>query len=84
MVVDENRLRNLTNVDRSTPLVMQDWGNFSGYQYDYSEGGSFYRQWWLVKQRTMMFVVYESSVQIEDTDSDEIDRIVRSLTVNGS
>ena len=84
MVVDENRLRNLTNVDRSTPLVMQDWGNFSGYQYDYSEDGSFYRQWWLVKQRTMMFVVYESSVEIEDTDSDEIDRIVRSLTVNGS
>ena len=84
MVVDENRLRNLTNVDRSTPLTLQDWGDFSGYQYDYAERGSFFRQWWLVNQRTMMFIVYESRVELDDAVSDEIDRIVNSMTVNES
>ena len=82
--VDENRLRNLTNVDRSTPLTLQDWGDFSGYQYDYAERGSFFRQWWLMKQKTMMFIVFESRVALDDAVSDEIDRIVNSVTVNES
>ena len=83
-VVDKERLRNLTNVDRSTRLAWQDWGGFSGYQYDYSERGSFFRQWWLVNQRTIIFVVYESSVELQQTDIDEIDRIVNSMTANES
>ena len=83
-VVDKERLRNLTNVDWSTPLAWQDWGGFSGYQYDYSARGSFFRQWWLVNQRTIIFVVYESSVELQDTDIDELDRIVNSMTVNES
>jgi hypothetical protein len=83
-VIDKARLRIMTNLDRSTPLTWQDWGNFSGYQYDYSERGSFYRQWWLVNQRTMIFVVYESSAEIEKTNIEEVDRIVKSLTVDGS
>jgi len=83
-VVDKERLRNLTNVDRSTPLAWQDWGGFSGYQYDYSERGSFFRQWWLVNQRTIIFVVYESSVELQETDIGEIDRIVNSMTANES
>jgi hypothetical protein len=81
-VVDKDRLRNMTNVDRSTPLTWQDWGDFSGYQYDYSERGSFFRQWWLVDQRTIIFVVYESSVEIEGADIDEVNRIVNSMTAN--
>ena len=83
-VIDNERLRMMTNVDRSTPLSWHDWGNYSGYQYDYSERGSFFRQWWLIKQRTVIFVVYESSVEIEAADIKEIDRIVKSLTVGGS
>ena len=83
-LVTKERLRNMTNVDRSTPLTWQDWGNFSGYQYDYSERGSFFRQWWLVNQRTMIIVVYESNAEIEDADIEEVDRIVKSLTVDGS
>ena len=83
-VVDKERLRNMTNVDQSSPLAWQDWGDFSGYQYDYPEGGAFFRQWWLVHQRTMIFVVYESSVEIEASDIEEVDRIVKSLTVGGS
>ena len=83
-VVDKEVLRNLTNVEWSTPLAWQDWGGFSGYQYDYSERGSFFRHWWLVNQRTIIFVVYESSVELQETDIDEIDRIVNSMTVNES
>jgi len=82
IVVDENRLRNLTNVDHSTPLTLQDWGEFSGYQHDYEERGSFYRQWWLVNQTTMMFIVYESNVELDDADIREIDRIVNSMTAD--
>jgi hypothetical protein len=82
--VGDDRLRNLTNVDRSTPLTLQDWGDFSGYQYDYAERGSFFRQWWLVNQRTMMFIVYESRVELDDALGDEIDRVVNSITVNES
>jgi len=81
-VVDKEALRNLTNVDLATSLTWQDWGDFSGYQYDYPEGGSFFRQWWLVNQRTLIFVVYESSVEPEVADTDEIDRIVSSMTAN--
>lgn len=84
MDVGEDRLRNLTNVDRSTPLTLQNWGDFSGYQYDYAERGSFFRQWWLVNQRTMMFIVFESRIELDDAVSDEIDRIVNSVTVNES
>jgi len=82
--VGKERLRLLTNVNWSTPLAWQDWGGFSGYQYDYSERGSFFRQWWLANQRTIIFVVYESSVELQETDIDEIDRIVNSMTVNES
>jgi len=82
--VGKERLRLLTNVEWSTPLAWQDWGDFSGYQYEYSEHGSFFRQWWLANQQTIIFVVYESSVELQETDIDEIDRIVNSMTVNES
>ena len=82
--VPKETLRNMTNVDRSTPLTWQDWGDYSGYQYDYSEGGSSYRQWWLVNQRTIIFVVYEASAEPTDIEIDEIDEIVNSMTVNES
>jgi len=81
-LVDKERLRNLTNVDRSTPLTWQDWGDFSGYQMDYSEGASFFRQWWLANKSTLIFAVYESSVAPEDSDIDDLDKIINSMTVS--
>jgi hypothetical protein len=83
-VVDTDVLRNMTNVDQSTPLSWHDWGDFSGYQYDYTEGDSSYRQWWLVNRQTILFVVYESRVEPTDIDVHEIDRMVNSMTVNRS
>ena len=80
--VSKEILRNMTNVDRSIPLTWQDRGDYSGYQYEYSEGGSSYRQWWLANQRTIVFVVYESSVEPKDIEVYEIDKIVNSMTVN--
>lgn len=82
--VSEEILRNMTNVDWSTPLIWQNWGDYSGYQYDYSEGGSFYRHWWLANERTIIFVVYDSNVESNDIEINEIDRIVKSITVNKS
>ena len=81
IAVSEDRLRNMTNVDASTPLTWQKWGDYSGYQYDYLERGSFYRQWWLVNERTMIFITYQCDPESKDTDTEEIDKIVRSITV---
>jgi hypothetical protein len=79
--VSKEALRNMTNVASSTPLTWQDWGDFLGYQYDYSEGGSFYRQWWLTNERTMIFIVYESNTESEEVEIAGIDRIVNSISV---
>ena len=75
-------LRNMTNVDSSTPLSWQNWGDYSGYQHDYSEGGSFKRQWWLVHERTIIFIGYDSNTQIGHVEIDEINKIVNSIKVN--
>ncbi len=83
-VVGEDILRNMTNVEASIPLIWQNWGGFSGYQYSYSEGGSFYRQWWLANQRTILFITYQCDPELKDIETAEIDKIVRSLTVNNA
>jgi len=57
-------LRNMTNVESSTTLSWQKWGDYSGYQHDYSEGGSFYRQWWLTHEMTIILIVYKIKVLI--------------------
>ena len=80
--VNKEILRNMTNVDWSTPLIWQDWGEYSGYQYDYLEKGSFYRQWWLAKERTIVFIVYYSNTESKGIEIDEINKIVESITVN--
>ena len=49
--VDPTRLREMTNVDWSEQLDWESWGDFSGYQYSYSEKGLFYRQWLLTGER---------------------------------
>jgi len=81
-MVSKDILRNLTNVEFSTPLFWQNWGDHSGYQYDYLERGSFYRQWWLVNERTIRFFVYKSNIESKDIEIDEINKIVNSITVN--
>ena len=78
-VVSEDALRNLTNLDFSIPLTWQSWGDYSGYQYNYSERGSFFRQWWLTNEGTIIFVTYQSDAESDDVESEEIDNIVRSI-----
>ncbi len=81
-MVSKDILRNLTNVEFSTPLFWQNWGDHSGYQYDYLERGSFYRQWWLANERTIIFFVYKNNTESRDIEIDEINKIVNSITVN--
>ena len=81
-MVSKDILRNITNVEWSTPLFWQNWGDHSGYQYDYLERGSFYRQWWLANERTIIFFVYKSNTESKDIEIDEINKIVDSITVN--
>ncbi len=80
--VSKERLRNMTNVDSSKALTWQNWGDYPGYEYDYIERGSFYRQWWLTNERTFIFITYTCNAESKDIEIDEINRIVSSLTVN--
>lgn len=80
VVVGKEELRNMTNVDASIPLTWQQWGDYSGYQYDYLERDSFYRQWWLVNGRAMIFITYQNDPESKDSDTEEIDKLVRSIT----
>ena len=82
--VSQEVLRNMINVDTSNTLNWQNWGDYSGFQYDYTEGGSFYRQWWLANERSIIFIVYDSITESKDIENDEINKIVNSITVNTS
>ena len=82
VVVSEDRLRNMTNVGFSTPLTWQNWGDYSGYQYDYLERGSFYRQWWLTNERTIIFITYQCDPESKDIETEEIDNIVLSIKID--
>jgi len=79
-VVGANTLRNMTNVDASTPLTWQHWGDFSGYQYDYLERDSCFRQWWLVHEQTLLFITYQGNPGSKASDTVDIDTLIRSLT----
>ncbi len=65
----------------STPLVWQIWGDNSGYQYDYWERASFYRQWWLANENGIIFIVYNSDTESKDIEIDEINEIVNSIVL---
>ena len=78
--VTESRLRNLTNVPYSVPLMWDSWGDLAGFQYDYSEDGHSYRQWWLKSERIVVIVSYQYDSETDGIDSTVIDAMVRSIT----
>jgi len=78
-VVSQDRLRNMTNVESSISLTWQTWGHNSGFQYSYSEGNKYFRQWWLTNERTIIFVTYQCDPESRDIETTEIDEIVRSI-----
>ena len=78
--VTESRLRNLTNVPYSVPLIWNSWGDLAGFQYDYSEGEQSFRQWWLTSERIVVIVSYQYDSETDGIDSAVIDAMVRSIT----
>ncbi len=79
-LVTADTLRNMTNVDLSVPLTWQQWGDYAGYQYDYAEGDSFFRQWWLARDAEVLLVVYTSNAISDDVEIDVINRMVNSIS----
>ena len=71
---------NLTNIESSTTLTWQDWGDFSGYDYNFVERGSFFKQWWLLDQGTIIWVIYETDADQQIVEIDTIDSIISSIT----
>ncbi len=81
-LVSKGTLRNMTNVEISKSLTWQDWGDYSGYQYSYFESGKFYRQWWLANGRTILFITYSCDPELKDIETEEINKMINSITVN--
>ncbi len=80
--VDPKRLREMTNVDWSEQLDWESWGDFSGYQYSYSEKGLFHRQWWLAGEKTIVLFEHSADAEPKQAEKNEINQIVRSITAN--
>ncbi len=76
------RLRLLTNVEASTRLTWHEGKGFSGYQHSYTENGSFYKQWWLKNERTILFIVYDCDVDAQQIEIEAIDKMVNSIKIN--
>ena len=83
-VVSKIVLRNLTNVEASTELTWLEGGDFSGYQYSYTESGSFYKQWWLTNERTILFIVYNCDADAQQIEIEAIDKMVSTIKINRS
>lgn len=64
----------------ATSLTFQRWGDYEGYQYDYVEGASFYRQWWLANESAVIFITYQCDAELSDLETDAIDGMVGSLS----
>ena len=77
----QSRMRLWTNLDSSIDLTWQKWGELKGYEYEYTEAGKFYRQWWLTYHDKVLFVVYSSKVK-DDSLRRVIDEMVKSLEIN--
>jgi hypothetical protein len=81
-VVTKDMLRNLTNLDASITLRWQHWGEYSGYQYSYTERASFYRQWWLSNEQTILLVTYQCDPEFRDSETEAVDKMLGSLEVS--
>jgi len=79
VIADELTLRNFTNVDSSVQLDLEEWGNFAGYRYNYSENGSHFRQWWLSNRTTILILVYESDSEASREEIQGVDGMVSSI-----
>ncbi len=80
--VSKDALRNLTNVEISTQLTWQENGEYSGYQHSYIENGLFHKQWWLKNKRTMLFIIYDCDVGLQQIEIDAVNKIVNSIKKN--
>ena len=78
--VDEATLRLLTNVPEAEPLIMQRWGDYTGYRHDYVEDNFFYRIWWLAREERLVFITYRCDAGQQGVETNDIDQIVRSLS----
>lgn len=80
--MNEEQLRSITNVDARETLTWQQWGDFSGYQYGYEEQGSYYLQWFLVNEKTLLLITYQGEPTTKDSVAKSLSPMIRSLRVN--
>ena len=81
-IVSRDDLRNMTNVDSALQLTFKRWGDYTGFQHDYLEKDSFFRQWWLANESTIIFITYSCGIEFKEIENQQINDIVRSLKIN--
>ena len=62
----------------ATPLECSA-GDFTGFEVRFSDGESFWRQWFLRHGRKMLFVTYNCSVAGQGVEDGAVDEILASL-----
>ncbi len=76
------RLRLLTNVEASTQLNWHEGEDFSGYHHSYTENGTFYKQWWLRNERTMLLIIYDYDAGVQQIEIEAVNKMVKSIKKN--
>jgi hypothetical protein len=82
VIVSKDMLRKLTNLESSIALDWRQWGDYRGFQYSYFERGSFYRQWWLANQGTIIFITYQCDPESSNIETEAVEKMIRSIRVN--
>lgn len=77
--VDEPALRRMTNLDESIRLDWQNWANFSGYQFSYTENGALYTQWWITNNRAILLATYTAGEQADVDEAESMARVIESI-----
>ena len=59
-------------------------GTTSGLYAEYTQSGSYWREWWLFHDRVLVFVTYTVIEELRDIERDVLDEMISSITISPS
>lgn len=79
--VTKDDLLDATDLDAEAQkhLGEKKWGEFEGLQLVFSPDDTFWRKWWLVAGKTMLFATYNCELQDQEVEREAINAMVSSL-----
>lgn len=61
------------------PWLRASCGEFDGIKFEYAHEGSVWRRWFLRFDRTILFVTYNGSPSVAESEGAEVQRVLDSL-----